>query len=299
MKAKNLLLVLMILVVQKINAQQTIDTINPINKKRLAYVAVGGSVLYVSSMSALWQIWFATSPSSSFHFVNDNHHWLQVDKMGHAYSAYTISRCLNQSFRWCDMSEKKAVVLSGAMGWLSTTTIDILDGFSSKWGASYGDILANTFGAGMFTAQALGFKRQIVKFKWSYYERPIAGHSPELIWNDWKTRWFHNYNGHTYWFSINTSPIQKKVKWLSIAFGYSGNNMFSEVENPESIDGNSLIGIRRYRQFYLSLDIDPAQIKTRSKLLKTLLIPFEFIKVPFPALEYNGVDKLKLHGIFF
>ena len=36
--------------------------------------------------------WYAKYPRSGFHFFNDYAEWLQVDKVGHAFSAYSGSR---------------------------------------------------------------------------------------------------------------------------------------------------------------------------------------------------------------
>ena len=55
----------------------------------------------------------------------------------------------------------------------------------------------------------------------------------------------------------------------------------------------------RIRQFYLSMDVDLTRIPTRSKTLKILLTVVSFIKIPFPALEYNSHGKILFHPLYF
>ncbi|OJU23360.1 MAG: hypothetical protein BGN92_03335 [Sphingobacteriales bacterium 41-5] len=51
------------------------------------------------------------------------------------------------------------------------TVIEILDGFSNKWGFSWGDMAANVFGAGMFQGQQLLWNEQRIKFKFSFHKK--------------------------------------------------------------------------------------------------------------------------------
>ena len=71
-------------------AQQ--HTIYPYNKKRVRLVTIGNIVGYGGILVGLNAEWYAKYPRSGFHFFNDDAEWLQVDKVGHAYSAYTESR---------------------------------------------------------------------------------------------------------------------------------------------------------------------------------------------------------------
>ncbi len=42
-------------------------------------------------MVGLYSAWYSNYPQTNFHFFNDNNEWKQVDKVGHAYSAYIES----------------------------------------------------------------------------------------------------------------------------------------------------------------------------------------------------------------
>jgi hypothetical protein len=52
-------------------------------------------------------------------------------------------------------------------------------------------------------------------------------------------------------------------KWLNVAFGYSAGGMLSEFENPSRISGVKVPEINRYRQFFLSPDIDYIKCKKK------------------------------------
>ena len=111
-----------------------------------------------------------------------------------------------------------------------------------------------------------------------------------------------DYNGQTYWLSVNPASFMSKEtkfpKWLNLAFGYGANGMTGGESNPLYVDSNSnVIEFKRYRQYYLSLDIDLTRIKTKSKFLKTVFYTIGFIKIPAPSVEFsNGKVKGSLIG---
>ena len=80
----------------------------------------------------------------------------------------------------------------------------------------------------------------------------------------------------------------KFPKWLNLAVGYGAEGMTGAVFNPPYVDGNGWqINFERYRQFYLSFDVDLTRIKTKSKLLNTVFYSIGFLKIPAPSLEFN------------
>ena len=101
-----------------------------------------------------------------------------------------------------------------------------------------------------------------------------------------------DYNGQTYWLSVNLASFMNKEtrfpKWLNVALGYGAEGMTGGESNPPSFDekGNPIY-FDRYRQFYLSIDVDLTRIKTKSKFLKTVCNAIGFIKIPAPSIELN------------
>ena len=111
--------------------------------------------MYGLSMTWLYSQWYSDYPRSHFHFFNDNSEWEQMDKYGHAWDAYNISKPLMKCYRWSGFDERKATLYGAGVAFLFQTTVEIFDGFSSEWGFSWGDMLANTGGAAFFIGQQL------------------------------------------------------------------------------------------------------------------------------------------------
>ena len=171
------------------------------------------------------------------------------------------------------------------------TVIEILDGFSSQWGFSPGDMTANTLGAGLFVGQQLAWKEQRIQLKWSYHQTKYAQYRPDLFGKNLDEQWVKDYNGQTYWLSANIKSFLKKESkfpaWLNLAFGYGAEGMTGAAYNSTSYNGQASPPFQRYRQFYLSGDIDLSRIHTRSKTLHGILNALSFIKIPFPTLEFS------------
>ena len=115
--------------------------------KRGRIIGIGVGSVYVASFASLYSVWYKDYPQSNFHFFNDWNEWNQLDKFGHFGSAYYLSRWGTSLVRWTGYSPKKSAILGTGMGYLFQTTIEVMDGFSSKWGFSPGDVLANTTAA--------------------------------------------------------------------------------------------------------------------------------------------------------
>jgi hypothetical protein len=82
-------------------------------------------------------------------------------------------------------------------------------------------------------------------------------------------------------------------KWLNIAFGYGANEMIYARDSQ-----NHAANYYPYRQYYLAIDFDLSAIKTRSKLIKTLLFVASAIKLPSPAVEFSKRGS-KFHPFYF
>ena len=117
----------------------------PLNKrkKRIWLVAGANVVGYGSTMIALSSAWYSQYEKSRFHTFNDFPEWKQMDKIGHLYSAYIESRASMELWRWTGIERKKRIWLGGMSGAVYQTVIEVLDGFSSGWGWSWGDFGAN------------------------------------------------------------------------------------------------------------------------------------------------------------
>ncbi|PLX00851.1 MAG: DUF2279 domain-containing protein [Marinilabiliales bacterium] len=275
-----------------------------VNKKRLNTVIYGSVAAYTVSLVGLYFIWYQDNMEWPAHFIDDSKYWLQIDKVGHATTAYTLSNYGYWLLRWSNVPENKSIGYGAIMGFGAMTVIEILDAFSSDYGASWTDLAANTFGTGLFAGQQLLWHEQRFRLKFSFHPTEYAQDMPEKLGQGPFQCWLKDYNGQTYWLSANIkSFIKKETKfpsWINVAVGYGGKGMLAEFTNPEyDNEGIPLPQYDRVRQYYLSMDIDWTRIKTNSKALKFLFKGLSFIKLPFPTLEYNQQDQLVFHWLYF
>jgi hypothetical protein len=274
-----------------------------IRKGRLAGVIAAQGALYVASVTGLYFAWYDNYPQSTFHLFNDSDEWMQVDKCGHAVTANYISRIGYMSYRWSGVAEKPAAWYGGLLGFAYLLNIEILDGFSSGWGFSPGDLAANTFGSLIFVGQQLGWHEQRFSLKYSYHETQYARYRTDLLGDNLALRMVKDYNGHTYWISGNIHSFLPErsgfPKWLNIAFGYGAEGMTGSFSNAQAQNGQKIPAFPRYRKFFLSVDVDLTRIPTRSPILKGIFNIFSFIKIPAPAVEYNTLGELKFHPFYY
>jgi hypothetical protein len=275
----------------------------PNYKGRLIGVSVTASALYVGSMIGLNQLWYADYPRSSFHFINDSDEWLYMDKIGHITTSYWIGRIGYESLRWSGINEKKATWYGGTWGFIFLTTVEIFDGFSEEWGASGYDLAANTIGTGLFIGQQLLLHDQPFTLKFSFHQTEYADYRPDLLGENFIQQLLKDYNGQTYWLSANIASFlpetSKFPKWLDVSFGYSAEGMLGAKSNPPDYNGEPLPDHERFSQYFLSFDIDLTKIKTNNETIRLLLNMIGFIKIPFPAVEFNRVDKVRWHWLYY
>ncbi len=285
--------------------------LTPAQKKKRTWMVAGANVLgYGGTMIGLYNAWYKDYPQTGFHTFNDFPEWKQVDKVGHFYSAYIESRGSMEMWRWTGMSRKKRIWIGGMSGAVYQTVIEVLDGFSTGWGWSWGDFGANILGSSTLVAQELAWNDQRIKIKFSFHNKTYSDpslnqRSDVLFGKSTAERLIKDYNGQTYWASANLRsffPTSTLPAWLSVAVGYGAEGLFGGTENiGKDGDGNIIFNrpdIKRYRQWYLAPDIDLAKIKTNKKAVKFLFTVLSSFKFPLPSLEFSN-GKLKAHAISF
>ena len=267
-------------------------------------IAIGTEIgIYATSMYGLNKLWYADYPRSSFHWYNDNNTWLQMDKLGHAYSAYQAGLLGMDIMKWSGVPEKKSIWYGGAYGAVFLTTIEILDGYSAEWGASWGDLVANTSGSALLIAQELLWKEQRIQFKYSFYPSKYADINPELLGKNTIQQILKDYNAQTIWLSCNLygfMPKSKIPKWLNIAIGYGADGMTSGSLNDQiEFLEVGCIANKRTRQFYLSLDVDLRKIDTGSDFFNKTLKVLSFIKIPSPTILFEKKEKITIKPFYY
>ena len=272
-----------------------IDLPSSVDKKKRNILLISEAATYIVALVALNQLWYDDYPKSSFHFINDNGEWLQMDKLGHMTVSYYWGVAGIKAYEWAGIKRKNAIWYGGLTGTFFLSAIELLDGQSAEWGASSGDLLANTTGSLIAIAQALKWNEQRIQLKYSYSSSEWANINPEQLGENHLQRALKDYNGQTYWLSFNLKSIfdiqtTNFPQWLNVALGHGANAMVSAYQQKEDNP--------RRRQFLLSLDVDLTKLKTKSRILNTVLHSFGFIKFPMPTLELRN-GKLYAHPIYF
>jgi YHS domain-containing protein len=286
------------------NSKYKIESAYPdsINKGGLYWVIGGHAAIYTGGLIYLNHVWYKDRDIVPFHFYNDNAGYLQIDKFGHSTTAFVESNISYLSLRKVGVSKNHALIAGGLMGFMMQLPIEIADGLNEGWGFSWGDVAANTFGSALFAGQEYFFDDQVVLMKFSYCPSIYADMANGYLGNNALEGLSDDYNGHTYWFSGNINRItgtDRLPPWLNIAVGYSAGGMFGEFENITEYNGVVIPETQRYRQFFLSLDIDWTKIPTNSHFLEVLFRGLNIIKVPFPAIQFNSKGEFKGHYIYF
>lgn len=303
MKKLNLLIFSLIFLFVNCFSQSLKDSIpqRQIDKKILTSAIITESSLYVAGMSYLQFVWYKDSERVPFEFYNDNKAYLQMDKFGHSFASYGESYLAYQWLRKAGVSKNKALLYGGPVGFIMQAPIEIFDGLYEGWGFSWGDVIANASGSIFMIGQELLFDEQILRYKIGYARSQIAKETYGLLGNNAWESFFYDYNSQSYWLSVNANKLFLKdvlPPWLNIAVGYSTDGVLGYYENKTYYHDHKLNEYERTRQFLFSLDIDWEKIPTNSKLLKGLFVGLNFIKIPFPALEFNTKGKFVWHWMF-
>lgn len=285
-------------------------TVDSFNKKRFIGLATLSAGIYGTSVYALSKAWYQDNPRTGFQFFNDWGEWNHMDKLGHSYTAYFEAEGGTLGAGWTGMSNKAATWTGLGAAFIMQTTVEMLDAYSEKWGFSWPDMAFNGAGLALFGFQQLHWKEQRIRLKISsslarYDQRfvqslsgqtstQLADRSEELFGSGLLERFLKDYNAQTIWLSVNPKsfwPQAKFPKWLNIAFGYGAENLYGGFSNSWSRDQEIFVlsdsDFPRYRQWYLSPDLDLRRIDTGSKFFNTVLTVVNIFKVPAPAFGFS------------
>ena len=293
------------------------------NNKRFWAATGVTAIAYTATVIGLNEIWYKQYPRSGFHFQNDWKEWRNVDKMGHMFTSYMYTSYISDIARWTGIESNKADWIGLGTAMLFQTTIEIMDGYSDRWGFSWSDMAFNAVGAGLYVGQQRLWHEQriLLKFSSTPVSHPdylvtsedgesmmtVIQRAEDLFGTSYFERLLKDYNAQTIWTSVNIHSFLREEsrfpKWLNFAFGYGAYNLYGGYQNKWEKDGARYSldeeTFPRYSQYYLSLDVDLSKIPVKSPFLRTILGMLNVIKIPAPALEYNKVEGLRFHAIKF
>lgn len=278
------------------------------SKGRVWLVGTAHATILATTFIGLNQAWYADYEKSEFHTFNDFHEWNQVDKCGHMWTSYSLSRVSAATWRWAGLNEKKSVILGSSAALAYQSIIEVLDGYSSGWGFSWSDMGANVIGVSSFAAQQLAWHDQRIQIKFSYHAYdypPDQQERADDLFGTGADRILKDYNSQTYWASANLKsffPNSGLPKWLNISFGYGAEGMLGGFENKwTDKDGNTvtMYDVPRLRQFYFAPDIDLTKIRTKSKVLRSVFFVLNAIKIPAPTISWDSKGTCKVYALYF
>jgi hypothetical protein len=303
LKIRIALLLFIFLTAEKTFAQQYALPPSPVfNADRFKKVIISEAALGVAATVGLYFLWYKKFPRSRFHYFNDNNEWMQMDKAGHMTTAYTIAIIQHDLMRTCGVKPGPSILIGSLSGLGYMSIIEILDGFSTHWGFSKGDMLANILGTGLFAAQQKWWGQQRMELKFSFHGSIFAKYNPGELGNNWKSRIIKDYNGQTYWLSFNIKSFLPSSsgfpQWANLAFGYGAEGMTGANYNPSEVNGKPIPSFKRYRQFYISPDVDLFRIQS-GNFINDASYSTRFLKMPAPALEFNTDNHIKFHWLYY
>lgn len=267
---------------------------SPVPDRTRLYL-IGGTVvaLYVISFIWLYYGWYRLYKQTKFHLFDDRGEWNQMDKAGHIFGAYFETVWAYELLRWGGMSNKRAAVTAAVAGMGFQSINEVWDGFTAKWGASWSDLVANFIGASFAMTQYLLWEEQRIFCKYSFAqhahpEGELAQRADELFGKTFLERAIKDYNGMTFWLSVNPSKFIPRIKpdWLCYSIGYSTENVYGGFENKWT-DKNGVEHDRsdlpRNRILKLSLDADLPQLRKNDRTGQAVGKFLNPIKMPFPS----------------
>ena len=282
-------------------AQNNLDALltpaDTLNKPRRTAVILSESALAGIAFAGFYQSSYKNYTKTDFGFVDNSAQWLQMDKAGLVFSSYHIGNAAANALQWSGVSKKNQLLYGATLGFVFLSTLEVFDGYSKQVGASWTDVAANAAGTGLYVSQELLWNEQRIVPKFSFHASPYAAVNPNQLGTSFTNQIFNDYNGQTYWLSVNLHSFfkQSKIpKWLNVALGYGAEGMITA--NDLLVNTVFFPEKERTRQFYLSFDVNLTKIPTKNRILKTIFSVFNTLKIPAPTFEINsrGASKFRL-----
>lgn len=270
---------------QKVDEQGFLPASANFDRQRFSIVVISEAGVSTLVTIGLQYLWYKKFPRSRFHLFNDNDEWLQMDKVGHATTAYNIAALQYNMMRWSGVRKTPSlwIGLGTALAYMSM--IEISDGFSAQWGFSPGDMAANLAGAAIFGLQQSLWHQQRILMQYSYHNTMFAKYNPGELGSNLPERMLKDYNGQSYWLSFNISSFLGKTnfpKWITADFGYGASGMTGAVTNPSDVHGKEIPRFDRERKLFFGFS--GAFTANKSLPYASWLNVF---KVPAPVAEWD------------
>ncbi len=263
-----------------------------LNKPRVKGVLLFSVGIYLLLMMALGYTWYSHQWVSSFHFFNDGGEWKQMDKLAHFFWAFQVSALATLLLSWAQLHDRTAAKVGACLGFLFVSSIEIPDGFSTMYGASLFDILANLLGCSAFLTQRMLWSKIKIWPKFSFHPTSFAPLRPTMLGDGFLAQILKDYNGQTFWYSVNFKKLPLPP-WLTLAIGIGAEGMIYGRDQE-----NELMNFTPHRKYFLSVDLNLERLKPSSKILNSALYVLTIFKFPAPTIEFSS-QGIKFHPIYF
>lgn len=275
------------------------------NRRRNAWI--GLSTLTVGTHALLYNTWYSKETRHSFHWVNDNKSWLQMDKAGHVFGAYFSAAAASAAFRYSGYNRKKSALLGMGFSLAFQMPIEYFDGKSNHWGASSGDIVANAAGSLFAGIQNWHWGNTRIPVRFTFRLSPFATIRPDMLGSNTPTRMLKDYNGQTYWLDFNPERMRVRPgfwpRWLGINFGYGADGLLGGDDNIwRESDGRiqDYSNISRNRQYYIGPSLSFGYLKKHPKKAVRILANItDKVRLPLPVLEFTGKNSVTFRPIYW
>lgn len=253
--------------------------IKPVEATILGGIYFGSLVaLTIHQNNAWWK-----DQRRSFHFEEDWHSALQIDKFGHTFGTYMISSVSKDAVQEAGVCERDAIWAGGALGLVYQTYTEVQDGYASDWGFSPSDFYFDVVGSLMFMAREYNPAFKIISPKWQYIpsdwlNKPVMNRPKTFI---------DDYNSTTFWYAVAVySLLPEKAQqwwpeWLGLAFGYG-------AEGIDAGHGSDNSYNLLHRRYIIALDVDLEKLLPDGpSLWNWWKRKMNVVKMPLPAIEFS------------
>ncbi|MEN3041230.1 MAG: DUF2279 domain-containing protein [Bacteroidia bacterium] len=227
--------------------------------------------------------WYDWRSAQGWRLFDDGPEWKQMDKLGHIWTTYHLSWIYRDWAVFCGYSPQIAQRLAPLLAWSFQTSIELVDGFFPKWGASPWDAISNAIGAGLFWLN-LRAQPWRIDLRFSFSPSPYAAQRPDALGRG-AAQILKDYNGQTYWLVV----LHEKFP-IGIAIGHGARGLLGGYGREPL----SVIRAREHRRWLLSVDPHWETFLRKRWLLRI----FVSIKTPLPALMYEK-KALRVAWLYF
>lgn len=210
-----------------------------------------------------------------------------ADKLGHAYSFYVSTRLMKTGFEWAGHNRRQAAQLAGITSAALSVGVEVMDGFTEKYGFSTEDVIMNLsgIGAGVFLESNPSWDDLFdirLKYWLSDDARRLDEYDP-----------FTDYSGQTYLLITKASGVSKLrqhniLRYLELALGYG-------TRGYQPTDGTNTQ--LKERNFYYGLSLNLSELlndmvfkngkRAKSRTQQVTEEILEYLQMPGTALLFE------------